>query len=68
MKSKEGSMKNRMILLCGVLAMALVPIMGPGTVLGQDSFPSKPVTIIVPFGPGGIIDVGTRIFVNSLSK
>jgi len=68
MKSKEASMRNRMILLCGVMAMALVPIMGPGTVLGQEGFPSKPVTIIVPFGPGGIIDVGTRIFVNSLSK
>ena len=34
----------------------------------ETGFPSKPVTIVVPFGPGGIIDVGTRIFAERLSK
>ena len=62
-------MRSRMIFLCGVLVMALVSIVGPAPAHAQgETFPSKPVTIIVPFGPGGIIDVGTRIFVDRFSK
>jgi tripartite-type tricarboxylate transporter receptor subunit TctC len=58
-----------MIILCGILAMAFLSSVGSTTVRAQEgSFPSKPVTILVPFGPGGIIDVGTRIFVDRLSR
>ena len=31
-------------------------------------FPSKPVEMIGPFAPGGITDVGSRIFAESLSR
>jgi tripartite-type tricarboxylate transporter receptor subunit TctC len=49
--------------------VGLVSIVGAAPILGQEAaFPSKPVEIIVPFGPGGIIDVGTRIFEEPLSK
>ena len=41
---------------------------GPASLQAQQDFPSKPITIIVPFGPGGLIDVGTRIFAEGLSK
>jgi len=34
----------------------------------EGKFPSKPVEIIVPYAPGGIIDLGTRIFGESLSR
>ena len=34
----------------------------------QDAYPSKPVTVIVPFSPGGISDVIGRPFVYSLGK
>jgi len=34
----------------------------------QDAYPSKPVTVVVPFSPGGISDVIGRPFVHSLGK
>jgi len=35
--------------------------------IGQ-SFPNKPVKIIVPYGAGGISDIAARIIANKLSQ
>ena len=52
-----------------VWAIGLVLIIGPAPLLAQQGgYPSKPVTIIVPYGPGGINDVASRIFAGRLSK
>lgn len=60
---------HRKIFLRGIVVIGLISLVGAAPILGQEAaFPSKPVEIIVPFGPGGIIDVGTRIFIPSLSK
>jgi tripartite-type tricarboxylate transporter receptor subunit TctC len=57
------------IFVFGVMALVLFTTASPVGVHGQEAnFPTKPITIIVPFGPGGIIDVGTRIFSDRLSK
>jgi tripartite-type tricarboxylate transporter receptor subunit TctC len=40
------------------LATALLSIALPG--FAQSNFPSKPITIIVPFAPGGIADITAR--------
>jgi tripartite-type tricarboxylate transporter receptor subunit TctC len=62
-------MQSRRMVWCGILAMVLFTHVAPGLLYAQEAgFPSKPITIIVPFGPGGIIDVGTRIFAERLSK
>jgi tripartite-type tricarboxylate transporter receptor subunit TctC len=47
-----------------VAAMALLPL----AALGQDSFPSKPIKLIVPYGPGGVSDTVGRIVANGLGK
>ena len=39
-----------------------------GTTLAQNSYPSRPITIIVPFAPGGNLDVTARIVSAELSK
>ncbi len=49
------------ILIAAALAFA-------GTALAQDPYPSKPVSVVVPFSPGGISDVIGRPFVHSLGK
>jgi tripartite-type tricarboxylate transporter receptor subunit TctC len=51
-------------------AMAMVGLLfigAAGSLLAQD-FPSKPITILVPYGPGGIVDIGGRVLADSLSK
>jgi len=69
MKIKGQRDVHGFIFLCGMLVLGLFSIGTVSHVQGQDApFPSKPVEIIVPFGPGGIIDLGSRIFSESLSK
>ena len=54
---------------CGILAIALVLVGCPAWVDAQEAgFPAKPITIIVPFPPGGFLDLGARIISDSLSK
>ena len=54
-------MKRSLII---VAAAALLPL----GALAQDSFPSKPIKLIVPYGPGGVSDTVGRIVANGLAK
>ncbi len=46
-----------------VLALAFVR-----TAFGQDVYPSKPITLVVPFPPGGVADIVGRPFADALSR
>jgi len=50
----------------GALAFFAMGLLGPGSASAQ-SFPSKPVTIVVPYLAGGSIDVFSRAVSNKLS-
>jgi tripartite-type tricarboxylate transporter receptor subunit TctC len=50
---------DRRQLLAGLCAASLSPLATPA--LAQAAFPNRPVRIFVPFGPGGIADITTRI-------
>lgn len=39
-----------------------------GSAAAQDAFPSKPVTLVVPFGPGGTSDIMARILERRMSE
>src|SRR5713101_7898228 len=41
-----------------IAAMALALLAGPA--LAQDAYPSRPITMIVPFPPGGVADLTGR--------
>src|SRR5215510_4094073 len=62
---KASSMKCRISVIC---AMALVFIVVAFSSARAETYPSKPVRIIVPYGPGGIADVTMRLVAQDLSK
>jgi tripartite-type tricarboxylate transporter receptor subunit TctC len=54
--------------LTGLAAAAAALCLLAGTAMAQAKWPTKPVTIIVPFAAGGNTDVMARIFSEHLSK
>ncbi|MFY8113126.1 MAG: tripartite tricarboxylate transporter substrate binding protein BugD, partial [Rhabdaerophilum sp.] len=57
-------MKALSKVLFGLMAMAILP----GTALAQADYPSKTVTIVVPFAAGGTTDMLGRILADRLSQ
>ncbi|UIY29784.1 tripartite tricarboxylate transporter substrate binding protein [Neorhizobium galegae] len=49
------------------LAVALT-LMLPTGALAQDAYPSRDITLVLPFGPGGIADITARLVAESLGK
>jgi tripartite-type tricarboxylate transporter receptor subunit TctC len=50
------------------LATVGVLVISPTAVFAQPSYPSKPITLIVPFPPGGSTDIVGRIVAEALGK
>ncbi len=59
-------MKCTVSVICG-LSLAFIAAISPAPARA-DSYPSKPVRIIVPYGPGGIADVTMRLVAQNLSQ
>jgi tripartite-type tricarboxylate transporter receptor subunit TctC len=55
---------RRGLLLAALAVAGLVPL----AALAQDSFPSKPITIVVPYPPGGSNDVFARVMAKELGE
>ena len=49
------------------LCLAALSMWTFGPVLAQSSYPNKPITLIVPFGPGGIADITARTVAQAMS-
>ena len=50
------------------LALATLLLLGlPGLASGQGAWPERPITLVVPFGPGGIADLTARTVAQAMS-
>lgn len=56
-------MRKLISAVCGVLAL---PLAGP--LVAAEQFPSRPVRVIVPFPPGGNVDVFARVLYREVEK
>jgi tripartite-type tricarboxylate transporter receptor subunit TctC len=59
--------KRRQYLSMAIIFWAISLLWVPGA-LAADSYPGRPVKILIPFGPGSTTDVATRILSDSLAK
>ena len=64
-RHRGPGLRRRQALLAG-LALSLAPV--AGTLASEAAFPSRPVTIIVPFAPGGSLDLTARILADRLKE
>src|SRR5688500_4427998 len=50
------------------IALGFVLLCAASVALGQDSYPAKPITMIVPFPPGGVADIVGRPLASQMEK
>ena len=58
--------QRRGLLVAGASLLAPTALLGARSALGQDKWPSKPITYVVPFTPGGSTDVIGRLIAQKL--
>src|SRR2546425_2473382 len=61
--SRGGSMQRALALL----ALAVLGLTA-GVAAAQDSYPSRPITIVAPFPPGGVVDLTGRPLAAGLER
>lgn len=59
-------MNRRMLLRAAAILAATFA--AAGFVCAQEDYPSKPIRVVVPWSPGGIVDIGARILAERLSQ
>ena len=53
---------------CLRVAAAVLALAWPGFVAAQETYPSRPITIVAPFPPGGVADLTARPVAAALEK
>ena len=64
----RGSDQRWLAVCVGVVVIWLAVLLAPVIAHAQSEYPDHPVRILVPYGPGGVADVTTRIIAQRLSE
>src|SRR5690606_33450612 len=67
-KERRPSMKTKLKSAFGISAAMLVAAMGLAATPAAAAFPEKPITLVVPFPPGGAVDTLGRIFADNINS
>jgi tripartite-type tricarboxylate transporter receptor subunit TctC len=59
---------RRRHVLSGITAGLALPLLIPGHAAAQDAWPTRPITLIVPWAPGGSNDIVARLMAPILSE
>lgn len=62
----KGKVQRRQVLHAGAAAAA--SLLGIRPARAQASFPSQAIKVVVPFGPGGLADISTRLIGQKLAE
>ena len=58
-------MKRRAVVISSLASLLMLPL--PATVCAQTDWPQKPITLVVPYPPGGVNDAVARGYANKLA-
>lgn len=64
-ETKRPGLSRRILLKAVVPAMALA-LAGPAAAQAATDYPTREITLVLPFGPGGIADITARVVANAL--
>jgi tripartite-type tricarboxylate transporter receptor subunit TctC len=67
-ESADASRRKTLQGMAGILAGMAAPALISAPVWAQDKFPSRPITLIAPWPPGGSSDAVMRAFAESASR
>jgi tripartite-type tricarboxylate transporter receptor subunit TctC len=67
-RGRSGLSRRALLLTSALLSAGVLTGLMPGRAEAQSDYPTQPVRIVVPFGPGGIADTSLRIVAEKLTE
>nr|WP_245422980.1 tripartite tricarboxylate transporter substrate-binding protein [Neorhizobium huautlense] len=67
-RKPEGMLRRTPRVMTWLLPAMALAIAAPTGVQAQADYPSRDITLVLPFGPGGIADITSRVVADALGK